>query len=265
MAEKTGIQWTDKTWSPWTGCQSVSEACRFCYAEALDKRFGKGDRWGPHGKRARTSVDYWQKPFAWNRAALRAEECVMVFPSMCDPWDNHRSIEVMWRLDFLDLIRTTPLLIWQLLTKRPQNTEQMLHDLMRDARAMGMRDLSEWIVAWLDGEYPENVWLGATAEDQRECERRQGPLVAVPAAVHFLSAEPLLEPIKPCLDGIALVICGGGSGRTPQWMDPDWARALRDHCAAAGTAFFMKQMSGRTQAQLHAIPDDLMIREFPAC
>ncbi len=232
MAETTGIEWTDKTWSPWTGCQAASLACDFCYAQELDTRYGKGDRWGPHGIRQRTAESYWHRAHQWSRSAALNGTRIKVFPSMCDPFDNHPSIQPEWRTGFWDVIRNTPNLDWQLLTKRPSNIAKMLPP--------------DWGSGW------PNVWLGVTAENQEEAERRIPHLCRVPAARHFLSCEPLLGPIdlrKACtyLDRdwgmvpIDWVIAGGESGNQARPSHPDWFRSLRDQCAPAGVPFFFKQ------------------------
>ena len=96
MAECTKISWVTRTWSPWKGCQKVSPGCDHCYAEGLSKRAGWGV-WGPHAARSRTSPSYWRQPVKWNREAEAAARRESVFPSICDPFDNHKSIEQAWR------------------------------------------------------------------------------------------------------------------------------------------------------------------------
>ena len=239
MAETTGIEWADRTWSPWVGCQRVSPACDHCYAEAWAKRSGLV-QWGPHAERRRTSDDYWKRPHAWNRQAAREGRSLRVFPSLCDPFDNQVPEE--WREDFWALIHDTPQLDWLLLTKRPQNIARMLPP------------------GWMQDEpWPwPNVWLGTTAENQAEADRRIPHLLAVPAAVRFLSCEPLLGPIEivsslscEChdavndftrrSDGIHWIIAGGESGPGARPSHPDWFRSLRDQCAAFGVPYFHKQ------------------------
>lgn len=138
------------------------------------------------------------------------------------------------------------------------------------------------IQRWLDGEAPSNVWVGTTVEDQQRADERIPALLAIPAHVRFLSCEPLLEavdltrwlrrwtlrghstPTEPCTS-VRWVICGGESGPKARPMKADWARALRDQCAAAGVPFFMKQMGGAKdkRGDLDQIPEDLRIREIP--
>jgi protein gp37 len=164
--------------------------------------------------------------------------------SLADVFDNQVPGE--WRDDLFRMIAATPNLDWLLLTKRPQNIAKMLP-----------ADMYHF------GGPPLNVWLGATIENQDECVKRLGHLLSVPAAVHFLSCEPLLGRVNlPAQDTywypVDWVICGGESGHGARMMNPAWARHLRDQCAERGVAFFLKQMTSKAP-----IPDDLMIREFP--
>lgn len=224
MAENSNIEWTDHTFNPWIGCQKVSPGCDHCYAETWDARGlqHRESRWGPHAARTRTSQANWRKPLAWNRDAERAGTRARVFcASLADVFDNHPSILPEWRADLWALIAATPHLDWLLLTKRPQNIDRMLPH------------------GW-NGGWP-NVWLGTTVENQAEADRRIPHLLATPAAVRFLSCEPLLDRITPNLDGIHWVICGGESGPGARPMHPNWARSLRDQCVAAGVAFHFKQ------------------------
>lgn len=230
MAENSNIEWTDHTFNPWIGCQKVSPGCDHCYAETWDARGlqGQAKRWGPHADRTRTSAANWRKPLAWDKAAAAAGKRARVFcASLADVFDNHSSIRLEWRDDLWKLIAATPNLDWLLLTKRPQNVARI-------------------VPGWMaPHSWPENVWLGTTAENQTEADRRIPHLLAVPARVRFLSCEPLLGPVSLSSYGtgasINWVICGGESGTGARPMHPDWARSLRDQCQAAGVAFFFKQ------------------------
>lgn len=264
MVENSAIEWTDHTFNPWVGCTKVSPACDHCYAEGWAKRTGQSHLWT--GERRRTAGSYWKQPFAWDRKAKTAGRISRVFcASLADVFDNKAPAE--WRDDLWNMIAATPNLDWQLLTKRPQNIAKMLPE------------------AWDNG-WP-NVWLGTTVENQEEADRRIPHLLAVPAAKRFLSCEPLFGPLdllrtprpgdtwdwltgeretareKTSTARIDWVICGGESGPGARPMNPEWVRALRDQCVAAGVAFFMKQMGGIFKSRMPPIPDDLMIREFP--
>lgn len=244
MGETTGIEWTDRTFNPWTGCTKVSAACDHCYAEGWAKRYGHVT-WGPHGERRRTMT--WRDPVKWNAQAARDGRRVRVFcASLSDVFDNHRSILPEWRHDLWALIEDTTNLDWQLLTKRPQNAARFAPD------------------RWRDG-WPPNIWLGTTVENQVEADRRIPVLLRIPARVHFLSMEPLLGPVDltqingpfDALRGVFTddpegefgdtgqrldwVITGGESGPGARPTHPDWVRSLRDQCQAAGVPFLFKQ------------------------
>jgi protein gp37 len=266
MAENSKIEWTDHTFNPWVGCTKVSPACDHCYAESWAKRTGQAELW--NGSRRRTSEANWKQPLKWDRQSAAAGRRAKVFcASLADVFDNRA--EGKWRADLFAMIRQTPNLDWLLLTKRPQNIAKMLP------------------LDWGDG-WP-NVWLGTTVENQKEAERRIPALLPIPAAVRFLSCEPLLgrlnlrriypDGIKFTVDALTgtgehflgmraqtgkihWVIVGGESGPGARDFHEYWAEELRDQCANAGTAFFMKQMSG-VRKPLPPIPEDLMVREFP--
>lgn len=180
MGENTKIEWADHTFNPWIGCTKVSPACDHCYAEALaTNRLGVA--WGPHAARRRTAESTWRQPLAWNRKAEREGRRFRVFcSSLADVFDN--KVDEDWRTDLWGLIAATPRLDWLLLTKRPQNIAKML------PAPRGF-----YHPAW--GEGWSNVWLGTTVENQAEADRRIPHLLAVPAAKHFLSMEPLLGPV----------------------------------------------------------------------
>lgn len=240
MAENSKIEWTDHTFNAWYGCQKVSPACDHCYAEDWDRRFNKGEHWGPHAPRVRTSARNWGLPIKWNHAAMMSGTRMKVFVnSLGDVFDSHPSIKDDWQDDLWTVIGLTQYLDWQLLTKRPQNIKHLLPD------------------DWGDG-YP-NVWLGTTAENQEEADRRIPHLLDVSAKVHFLSCEPLLGPVDlTCIPvygvpldalrgdghasrGLGWIIAGGESGAKARPTHPDRFRSLRDQCVAANVPFFFKQ------------------------
>lgn len=235
MAENSNIEWTHHTFNPWIGCQKVGPGCDHCYAETWDARGlqQRESRWGAHAARTRTSTANWNKPRAWDKKA-RAEIAVglprpRVFcASLADVFDNHASVDPVWRGALWRLIAETPHLDWMLLTKRPGNIAGMLPDGLVAP-------------AWEDG-YP-NVWLGCTITSRDEMLRDAPKLKSVDARVRFWSVEPLLGDIGeiPCDLLPDLVIVGGESGPGARPMHPDWARSLRDQCVAAGVAFHFKQ------------------------
>ena len=239
MGEHTKIEWCDMTFNPWVGCQKVSPGCDHCYAETrMDKRFHKVE-WGPHGERKRTSAAHWKLPLRWAKEAHAYHHRPRVFcASLADVFDNQVPVE--WREDLWDLIVRTPQLDWLLLTKRPENIAKML----------------PCAAGW---PWP-NVWLGATAEDQKHYDLRWPKLRAVPAVVRFISYEPAIGPLRLNPAGFVpdWMICGGESGADPRMMQPEWAKSIREDCRIRQVAFFMKQMTGKAP-----IPPGMMVREFP--
>ena len=240
MAENSKIEWCDHTFNPWIGCQRVSAGCDFCYAETLmDKRLGRV-KWGAGEKRVRTSAANWAMPGRWDDRidADPAGRRERVFcASLADVFDN--AVPEEWRFDLWDVILTTPNLDWLLLTKRPENIAKM-----RPA-----------------GGWPENVWLGASAEDQDAYMRRWPHLEHEDVDCTFISYEPALGPLSLAPFAPSMpdwLICGGESGTGARPMHPDWARSIRDQCDDVGVPFFMKQMTKKA-----TIPDDLLIREWP--
>jgi protein gp37 len=148
---------------------------------------------------------------------------------MADVYEEHPQLDSE-RAKLWELIGKTPWLNWLLLTKRPENVLKMS--------------------PWVRGIWPDNVWIGTSAGLQERAEERIPALLEVPAAVRFVSAEPLLGPVdlSPWLGGLDWVIAGGESGPHHRAMDLDHARALRDQCKTAGVPYFFKQVGGRTHA-----------------
>lgn len=226
----------------------------------------------------------WKKPLKWNQQAQAAGVRARVFcASMADvfepqshlsaaysgqtaevPCGNGRTRTVRFvnlqteRLRLLRLIHATPHLDWLLLTKRPEFIRPILEGLITslalvnglngqplDEWPASERDLVRWLMAWLKGTPPANVWLGTSVENQEHAVKRIAALSGVPATVRFLSCEPLLEAVDlsryASIFRIDWVIVGGESGPGARPMHPQWALDLRDQCTAHGVAFFFKQ------------------------
>lgn len=250
MGETTGISWTDHSFNCWWGCQRVSPGCENCYAEAFDKRTG-GAHWGP-GERRFFGEKHWAEPLKWNAAAEKAGVRRRVFcASMADVFEDRRDLDAE-RAKLWPLILATPALDWLLLTKRPENVPA----------------LAPYVV------WPRNVWIGTTVEDQKRADERIPLLRAVPAAVRFLSAEPLLEPLDLYgrLDGIDWVIVGAESGPGARPFKVQWIQDIAGACRHV--ALFIKQIGAapadldiklrdRKGGDMSEWPEWLRVRQFP--
>lgn len=242
MAENTEISWTDSTFNPWWGCQRISPGCDNCYAAALDKRTG-GNYWNK-GEKPRTLTDNnWRKPHRWNqKAQLSNQRRKMFCGSMCDVFDKNAPAGQRERL--WETIRTTPMLDWQLLTKRPTNIRKYLP--------------GDW------NEGYDNAWVGVTVEDIKHGIPRIDVLRRIPAKIRFLSIEPLLEDLGEIdLSGIQWVIIGGESGRGFRRMEKTWANNIIRQCREQGTAVFFKQWGGISPNAGGCFIDGIEIKEWP--
>jgi protein gp37 len=207
MAGRSAIEWTEATWNPWHGCARVSPGCAHCYMYRDKKRYGQDPT---TVVRSKTSFN---APMQW-RAARTIFTC---------SWSDFFIEEAdQWRKEAWEIIRRTPHHSYQILTKRPERIREVLPN----------------------GWPFRNVWLGVSVENPRFYSRIAA-LSQIPAAVRFLSVEPLLAdmPSLP-LDGISWVIVGGESGPRSRPMHPDWVRNIREQCSVAGVAFFFKQWGG---------------------
>lgn len=237
MAETTSIEWTATilpdgrkfpgyTFNPIWGCTKISPACTNCYAATWANRYGVG--WGPKAERRTFGEKHWAQPLKWNREAAASGIRRKVFcASMADVFEDHPAWDAE-RPKLWELIEKTPALDWLLLTKRPENIRGM-------APTGWLEDLG----------WPQSVWLGTTAENQGEFDRRAPYLATLPAPVRFLSCEPLLGPLDAeaalMEEWANWVIAGGESGSGARPSHPDWFRSLRDQCQAAGVPFHFKQ------------------------
>lgn len=280
MAENSGIEWTTHTFNPWRGCTKVSAGCAHCYADTLSKRNpGTLGVWGPNGTRVVAAESYWQQPVKWDKVAAKAGERHRVFcASLADVFEGddtmpESGVEIIndARRRLFDLIDRTPNLDWLLLTKRPENIERMMpppsafiHFGKSGGSSHANPNPFPHTTRIIEhGRIRSNLWLGTSVEDQKAADERIPHLLRVPAAVRFLSCEPLLGPVDLSEwididtevqhngDGdtqevhigkqLHWVIVGGESGPESRPMNPLWARSLRDQCQAAGVPFFFKQ------------------------
>lgn len=262
MGDTTGIAWTQSTFNPWIGCTKVSPGCANCYAEVSPASKFSGVEWGTGKPRRRTVASNWSKPLRWNTAAKLSGERHLVFCASLSDWLDD-AVPVEWLADLLGLIASTPKLSWQLLTKRPENWKLRLTAVVSlqdvEQPRMGWRGIAT-AIGWLRGNAPANVWVGTTVEDQKRADERIPHLLAIPAAVRFLSVEPQIEAIDLQANlggtiesrevqngwhGIHWVIVGGESGHKARPFDLAWMRSIIASCAVAVVPVFCKQLGAK--------------------
>lgn len=232
----TKIEWTDETWNPITGCTKISEACKHCYAERMSKRLaGRCGYPTYYPFKVTLHEDKLDEPLRWKKPR-------QVF--VCSMGDLfHEDVPIRWFYEVYKVMEQCKHHTFLVLTKRPQRMANVLEQF--EGRS--------WPLS--------NVWLGVTAENQQRADERIPVLLQIPAAVRFVSVEPMLGPVdlrkwmawdgfrrnipgfipNPNYRGLNWVICGGETGPGARPMHPDWARSLRDQCQQVGVPFFFKQ------------------------
>lgn len=233
MGERTKIEWTDATWNPTTGCTKISAGCDNCYACTLaqGRLASVYLRQPPEKDTPVNRVD----PFAvrtWPERLAQPEKWrsrrIIFVNSMSDLFHAHVPDEFLCEI-FQVMLRVDHH-IYQVLTKRPERAVRFFHKY---------RDL------FPNGKVPAHIWIGTSVESQ-DVAHRVDRLRQTPAAVRFLSCEPLLSALELDLHGIDWVIVGGESGIGYRRMREEWVLSIRDQCLRAGVAFFFKQWGGRT-------------------
>ena len=215
MPQTSSIEWTEATWNPVTGCHQISPGCAHCYAKTFAERW-QGIPGHPYqqGFNLRFWPERLDVPLRW-----RKPKTIFV-NSMSDLF--HEQVPFEFIGSVFETMRAAHWHTFQVLTKRHE-------------RLAELASLLPW---------PSNVWVGVTIENRRFVHRADY-LRKVPAAVRFVSAEPLLGPLEELnLTDVHWLIAGGESGPGHRRIDPDWVRGLRDQCAREGTAFFFKQWGG---------------------
>lgn len=244
MRQNTGIEWTETTWNPTTGCDRVSAGCDNCYALTMAKRLKAmgSERYQLDGDPRTSGPGFGLtlhpsalvQPYRW-----RGNRTVFV-DSMSDLF--HAKVPLGFLQDVFSVIQDTPQHTYQILTKRSLRLARLAEKLT----------------------WPANLWMGVSVEDATQlC--RIDHLRRVPAAVRFLSCEPLIGSLGAIdLSGIGWVITGGESGPNARPLDPQWVREIRDACAQSGVPFFHKQWGGRTPKQNGRVLDGVVWSEMPS-
>lgn len=234
MAQKSAIEWTEATWNPVTGCTKISPGCAHCYADRMARRLkAMGVSRYRNGFDVTVQPDILFLPLKWRKPR------VIFVNSMSDLF--HELVPARYVAQVFEVMREAYWHTFQVLTKRTKRLVELAPDLP----------------------WPCNVWMGTSVESPRYT-WRISDLVSVPAAVRFLSVEPLLSPIRNLtLAGIDWVIVGGESGPRCRPVAADWVRGIRDECAAAGVAFFFKQWGGTRKSATGRLLDGRFWNEIP--
>ncbi len=235
MADGSSIEWTQATWNPVTGCTKVSAGCKHCYAERLARRLqAMGNPRYAAAFELTLHQDLLDLPLKWRQPRF------VFVNSMSDLF--HEAIPQDFLRAAFSTMEAASWHVFQILTKRADRLAELASHLP----------------------WPENVWMGVSVERQ-DLAPRVERLRQVPAAIRFLSCEPLIGPLELDLSGIHWVIVGGESGPGARPMDLDWARTVRDQCQRQGVPFFLKQLGGTVDKRGHeqAILDGQLWRERP--
>ena len=234
---KSKIEWTESTWNPVTGCNKLSAGCKNCYAERMSRRLlAMGNANYANGFEVTEHPHMLDKPKRW-----RKPQRIFV-NSMSDLF--HPEVSFNFIAEVFETMRVADHHIYQVLTKRP---DRML----------------EYVTEQEKEGLPPHIWLGTSVE-QRRWLSRVDLLRQVPAAVRFLSLEPLLEDLGQFdLSGINWVIVGGESGPGARRMEREWVASIRDSCLAESVPFFFKQWGGVIKSKAGRLLDDRTWDEMP--
>lgn len=239
MAEKSHIEWTDATWNPVRGCTKISPGCKHCYAMTFAERF-RGVKGHPYeqGFDLRLVPEKLSEPLKWR-------EPKMIFVnSMSDLFQKEIPITFVRRV--ADVMMAANWHTFQVLTKRADRMRALLN---RDLHDVATRP---------------HIWWGVSVENRKHGIPRIELLRDTPAAVRFLSVEPLLEDLgRLDLEGIHWVIVGGESGPRARAMKPEWVLSVRDQCIEAGIPFFFKQWGGVRKANTGRVLEGKTYDEYP--
>jgi len=234
MATRSSIEWTEMTWNPVTGCTKVSQGCKHCYAERMARRLeAMGAERYRNGFRVTLHPDALDVPRRWRQPR------VVFVNSMSDLF--HDDVPLAYIERVFETMRECPHHTFQVLTKRSERLAELAPRLP----------------------WPRNIWMGVSVEDARVL-HRIADLRQAPAAVRFLSLEPLLGPLDALsLDGIDWVIVGGESGPSARPMEKAWVTSIRKQCRAVKVPFFFKQWGGVRKDRTGRTLDGRIYDEMP--
>jgi protein gp37 len=240
MSDRSAIEWTDATWNPVRGCTKISPGCKHCYAETFAERFrGVPGHAYERGFDLRTVPGKLTEPLRWSTPRT------IFVNSMSDLF--HKDVPDDYILRVAQVMQTANWHTYQVLTKRS--------DRLRDLLQTKLAEMSK----------EKHIWWGVSVENKKHGLPRIDHLRSSPAAVRFLSIEPLLEDLgKVNLKGINWVIVGGESGHGARPMQKSWVISLRDQCLKAEVPFFFKQWGGCRKSETGRELDGLTYDEMPA-
>ena len=234
MAQLSSIEWTDATWNPVTGCTKISPGCKNCYADRMAKRLqSMGQPRYRDGFKLTLQPDVVEQPLTWKKPRL------VFVNSMSDLF--HDEVPLSYLEEVFQVMAEARWHVFQVLTKRSERLAEIANRLV----------------------WPSNVWMGVSIESE-DYTYRIDHLSGIPAAVKFLSVEPLLGPIKSLsLRNIDWVIVGGESGPHARMIDPNWVRSIRNDCVTEGVPFFFKQWGGTRKSTTGRVLDGRTWDELP--
>jgi protein gp37 len=239
MSSQSTIEWTDATWNPVRGCTKISPGCKHCYAETFAERF-RGVPGHPYerGFDLRLVPEKLAEPLRWGKSRM------IFVNSMSDLF--HEAVPEDYILKVAQVMSLANWHIFQVLTKRSERLKKMLDTSLRPFAQQ------------------RHVWWGVSVEDKKYGLPRIQHLSSTPAAVRFLSIEPLIEDLgKINIAGISWVIVGGESGAKARPIKPEWVTSVRDQCKAAKVPFFFKQWGGKNKKKAGRKLEGRTYDEFP--
>ncbi len=263
MSKISNIQWTDATFNTTIGCTQYDTLCKNCYAERLDVRFNSGNsHWGINAERKTMSESYWKQPLSWNRKAFKENKRTKVFCASMGDWAEDNEVVAGERIKLFELIKKTPNLDWQLLTKRFDKVKGYLPN--------------DWNHGY------DNVWLGLSLGTQELANKYLDEFLKNKSKITFLSIEPLLEEVdlsRWLITGkIHQVLVGGESGNSTgkhkfRECKLEWIEKIVNDCQKYNVPVFVKQLgtflskelklTDRHGGNMDEFPEHLRIRGFP--
>src|SRR6202521_5193666 len=223
MSSQSSIEWTDATWNPVRGCTKISPGCKYCYAEVFAERFrGVPGHAYERGFDLRLVPEKLAEPLRW------AKPRMIFVNSMSDLF--HERVPEGYILRVAEIMSLANWHVFQVLTKRSERMKEMLRTSLNPYAQR------------------RHIWWGVSVENKKHGLPRIDHLRSAPAAIRFLSVEPLIEDLgKINIDGISWVIVGGESGPKARPIKQEWVMSVRDQCRAAQVPFFFKQWGGKNK------------------